>query len=357
MSRITKSNSQKKGFKKSIPPKKIDGLSYCISDKNSSKKFNFLSTLDQDLSPSFSTTKSISNKSITKIPLNTRMRIKTKAQISQLNLSSPIYNSIHNISKSNTHTNNDSTNYRDDKKNTGQKIRDAIENIKQYSDYENRIKACNNALEEIIKEDVPYCSSLKVIKKEYEEYIEYLEKLLEDSRKSVSDVRVSNSRLVMENNRVREYYKKCLTAYEDLLEEYAKVPKGLAKVFKVDGEKMEKNDKNWKKLIKQNKVYETTLGNVLGKLRNYRIKEKKIKEKFREEEDEINVIRGDIKYQKEYKDCIENSEFGCIYSSKRKQRVSEKPAEIPESTMPDEPECSVRTCIYHSVSGSSEFFF
>lgn len=357
MSKITKSNSQKKGFKKSIPPKKIDGLSYCISDKNTTKKFNLLSTLDQDLSPSFST-KSISNKSITKIPLNTRMRIKTKAQLSQLNLSSQAYNSIHSISKSNTYTNNDSTNYRDDKKNIGQKIRDAIENINQYSDFEKRVKACNNALEEIVKEDVPYCSSLKVIKKEYEDYIEYLEKSLEVSRETVADLEISNSRLIMENDRTREHYRKCLGAYEDLFEEYGKVPKSLVKVFRVDGERMEKNDKNWKKLVKQNKIYEVALGNVLGKLRNCRIKGKKIKEKVKEEENFCKEVRkSDKNYKKGCKECIEDTEFENIYTSKRKHRISVKPIEIPESTMPDEPECSVRTCIYHSVSGSSELFF
>lgn len=250
----------------------------------------------------------------------------------------------------------------EEKENALTKDEEILEKLMSIKEVEKKFKAVISAFDQILQEKIPYNKALLFIKTEYDSNILKLTSEIEENKVNIYELEKCNKFLSNELQKLMSIHKKTSTDYQDLYTKYTKVSNSLIKASNINFEELEKTDKNWKKLLKQNKLYEHSLCNLTEDLEYYKGKAQKLrsillvfeKEGFKVKE----IYETKVKDKKSIRnvgskeEVPDDTDYEDLCSGKAK--VGKRPGEVPRLELTEVVQSSNRTCLYNSESVSSE---
>lgn len=128
----------------------------------------------------------------------------------------------------------------------------------------------------ILEESKDLTGVLRVIKKEYEQFIKDQAKEFEKLKANLQDIEKMKSLLSVELEQSMQQNKDLKSSLSSLHEKYMKISDKFFKIINFDSSELQKTDENWTRLCQENRMYEDALQKVSEDCKYYKSKAKKM---------------------------------------------------------------------------------
>ncbi|OMJ67618.1 hypothetical protein SteCoe_35167 [Stentor coeruleus] len=156
------------------------------------------------------------------------------------------------------------------------KYLELIRKINDQKEKKSRFEVSKAIFSLILEESKDQTGVLRVIKKEYEQFIKDQAKEFEKLKGNLQDIEKMKSLLSVELEQSVQQNNDLKSSLNALHEKYMRISDKFFKIISFDSNELEKTDENWTRLCQENRMYEDALQKVSEDCKYYKSKAKKM---------------------------------------------------------------------------------